>query len=92
MECLGDIRKSAMNLQESRKDVSEQIRWRLRDAEAKTPLHHVDYYEATGVSYKLNDDRQKMFWECQSILCSPETSAEEKKTAEDTLQKLFSLE
>ena len=92
MECLGDIRKSAMNLQESREDVSEQIRWRLRDAEAKTPLHHVDYYEATGVSYKLNDDRQKMFWECQSILCSPETSAEKKKTAEDTLQKLFSLE
>lgn len=92
MECLGDIQKMAMNLQDSREDVSEQVRWRLRDAETKTPLHHVDYYEATGVSYKLNDDRQKMFRECQSILCSPDTSAEKKKRVEDTLQKLFSLE
>lgn len=92
MECLGDIRKSAMNLQESREEVSEQVRWRLRDAETKTPLDDVDYFEATRVSYKLNDDRQKMFWECQSILCSPDTSAEEQKKAEDTLQKLFSLE
>jgi hypothetical protein len=89
LECLGDILRSAMNLQDSREDVSEQVRWRLRDAETKTPLHHVDYYEATGVSYKLNDDRQKVFWECQSILYSPDTSAEKKKKAEDTLQKLF---
>jgi hypothetical protein len=89
MECLGDIQKAAMNLQDSREDVSEQVRWRLRDAATKTPLHDVDYYEATGVTYKLNDDRQETFWECMSILESPEASAEEKKTAEDTRQKLF---
>lgn len=90
LECLGDIRKSAMNLQESREDVSEQIRWRLRDAEAKTPLHHVDYCEATGVSYKLNDDRQETFWKCQNIFYSPE-SAEEQQKDEDTMEKLFSF-
>lgn len=89
MECLGDIRKSAMNLRESREDVSEQVRWRLRDAETKTPLDDVDYYEATGVSYKLNDDRQDMFWKCQNIFYSPE-SAEEQQNAEDTMEKLFS--
>ena len=92
MECLGDILQLAMNLQDLPESVIERVRSRLKDAEKKTPLHTVDYYEAIGVSYKLNDDRQKMFWECQSILCSPETSAEEKETAEDTLQKLFSLE
>lgn len=92
MECLGDIRKSAMNLGDAREEVSEQVRWRLRDSETKTPLDNVDYYEATRVSYKTNDDRQKMFWECLSILDSPETSTEEQKRAEDTLQKLFSLE
>ena len=92
LECLGDIFRSAMNLPHSREDVSEQVRWRLRDAETKAPLDDVDYFEATRVSYKLNDARQKMFWECQSILYSPDTSAEEQKTAEDTLQELFSLE
>ncbi len=89
MECLGDIRKSAMNLQESREDVNEQVRWRLRDAETKTPLDDVDYFEATRVTYETNDNRQKMFLECMSILNSPKTSAEEKKTAEDTRRKLF---
>lgn len=89
MECLGDILRSAMNLQDSREEVREQVRWRLRDAKTKTPLHGVDYYEATRVSYKLNDDRQVMFWKYQSILCSPDTSAEEKKTAEDARRKLF---
>jgi len=89
MECLGNILRSAMNLQDSREEVSEQVRWRLRDAETKTPLHDVDYYEATRVSYKLNDDRQEMFWKYQSILYSPDTTAEEKKTAEDTRRKLF---
>ncbi len=89
MECLGDILRSAMNLQDSREEVSEQVRWRLRDAKTKTPLHGVDYYEATRVSYKLNDDRQVMFWKYQPILCSPDTSAEEKKTAEDARRKLF---
>ena len=92
IECLGDILKSAMKLQESREDVSEQARWRLRDAETKTPLDDVDYFEATRVTYETNDDRQKMFWKCQSILYSPHISAEEQKKAEDTLQKLFSLE
>ncbi len=89
MECLGDILRSAMESPHSREDVSEQVRWRLRDAETKTPLDNVDYYEATRVSYKLNDDRQEMFWKYQSILYSPDTSAEEKKKAEDTRQKLF---
>lgn len=92
MECLGDIRKSAMNLEDAREDVSEQVRWRLRDAETKTPLDDVDYFEATRVTYETNDDRKKMFWKCQSILYSPDISAEEQKKAEDTLQKLFSLE
>lgn len=89
LECLGDIFRSAMNLPYSREEVSEQLRWRLRDAETKTPLDDVDYYEATRVSFKLNDDRQEMFWKCQSILYSPDTSAEEKKIAEDTRRKLF---
>ena len=89
MECLGDILKSAMNLVDAREEVSEQVRWRLRDAETRTPLHNADYYEATRVSFKLNDDRQEMFWKYQSILYSPDTSAEEKKKAEDTRRKLF---
>lgn len=81
-----------MNLHDSPESVIERVRLRLKDAEKKTPLHKVDYYEAIGVSYnKTNDDRQKMFSECMSILDSPETSPE-KKAAEDTLQKLFSLE
>ncbi len=92
MQCLGDIIQLAMNWQDSPDSVVERVRSRLKEARKKIPLDDVDYYEATGVSYTLNDDRQKMFWECQSIFCSPETSAEEKKTAEDTLQKLFSLE
>ena len=89
MECLGDILRSAMNLQDSREEVSEQVRWRLRDAERKTPLHKVDYYEATRVSYKLNDDRQEIFLNCMSILKSPDTSAEEKMKAEETRRQLF---
>jgi hypothetical protein len=89
IECLGDILKSAMNLEDEREEVSEQVRWRLRDAETKTPLHRVDYYEATRVSYKLNDDRQEIFSNCRSILESPDTSAEEKKTAEETRRQLF---
>lgn len=92
LECLGDILRSVMKPQHSREEVSEQVRWRLRDAKTKTPLHEVDYYEAIGVTYKTNDDRQKMFLKCMSILDSPETSAEEIKTAEDKLQKLFHLE
>lgn len=91
IECLGDIQKAAMNLPDSREEVSEQVRWRLRDAKKKTPLHNVDFFEATQVSYKLNDDRQETFWESQSILYSPDTSAEEKKKAEDTLEQLFSF-
>jgi len=89
MECLGDILRSAMNLQDSHEEVREQVRWRLRDAERKTPLHDVDYYVATRVSYKLNDDRQEMFWKYQCILYSPDTSAEKKKKAEDAQRKLF---
>jgi hypothetical protein len=81
-----------MKPQHSREEVSEQVRWRLRDAETKTPLDDLDYYEATGVTYKLNDDRQEMFLKCMSILNSPQISAKEKKTAEDKLQKLFHLE
>mgnify|MGYP001286657591 CR=1 FL=1 len=92
LECLGDILRSAMNLQGSREEVSEQVRWRLRDAETKTPLDDVDYTETTRVTYETNDDRQKIFWKCQSIIYSPDTSAEKKKKAEDTLEKLFSLE
>lgn len=89
MECLGDILRSAMQSPHSREDVSEQVRWRLRDAETKTPLDDVDYYEATRVSYKLNDDRQEIFWKCLSILNSPETSAEEKMNPEETRRQLF---
>lgn len=89
LECLGGILRSAMKSPHSREEVSEQIRWRLRDAETKTPLDEVDYYEATRVTYKTNDDRQAMFVKCMYILDSPETSAEEKKKAEDTRQKLF---
>lgn len=92
MERLGDILRSAMNLQDFPESVVERVRSRLKEARKKTPLDDLDYYEATGVTYKTNDDRQKMFWECMSILESPETSAEEKNTAEDTLRKIFSLE
>ena len=89
MERLGGILQSAMNWQDSPDSVVERVRSRLKEARKKTPLDDVDYYEATRVSYKLNDDRQVMFWKYQSILCSPDTSAEEKKTAEDARRKLF---
>ena len=92
MECLGDILRLATNLQDLPESVIERVWSRLKDAETKTPLDDLDYYEATGVTYKLNEDRQKMFLKCRSILDSPQTSAKAKKTAEDTLQKLFSLE
>jgi hypothetical protein len=91
MECLGDILRSAMKLPHSPEEVSEQIRWRLRDVETKTPLQDVDYYKATGVSYKLNDDREKVFLKCVSVLDSHTTSGRRKKMGEDTLQKLFSF-
>ena len=91
IECLGDILRSAMNLQYPREEVSEQVRWRLRDAKNKTPLHNLDYYEAIGVTYKINNDRQEIFLKGMSILTSPQTSAEEKFLAEDTLEKQFSF-
>ena len=89
MECLGDILRSVMSLQDLPESVNERVRSRLKDAEKKTPLHDVDYYEATRVSHKLNDDRREMFWMYQSIFYSPDTSTEEKKKAEDTRRKLF---
>jgi hypothetical protein len=87
MECLGDILRSAMDLRDLPESVIERVRWRLRDA--KTPLDNVDYYEATGVSYKTNDDRQEMFRRCMAILHNPETSIEEKNKAEETRRQLF---
>jgi len=91
IECLGDILRKAMNLQQSREEVSEQVRWRLRDAKNKNPLHDVEYYEAIGVTYKTNDDRQERFLKCMSILASPQSSAEEKTRAENILEQQFSF-
>ena len=91
MECLGDILRSAMNLPDSREEVIEQVRWRLRDVKNKTPLHNVDYYEAIGITDQTDDDRQKMFAGCMSILHSPLTSAMKKLSTENKLEELFSF-
>ena len=80
-----------MNLQQSREEVWEQVRWRLRDAKNKNPLHNVDYYEAIGTTFKTNNDRQKEFLNCMTIITSQEASAKEKNSAESELEQLFSF-
>jgi hypothetical protein len=89
MNCLGDILQLAMELRDLPESVIERVRSRLKEAQKNTPLDDVDYYEAIGRTSRINEDRQKMFLECISLLDSPETSTEEKKTAEDTRRKLF---
>ena len=91
MECLGDILRSAMSLQDFPESVIERVRSRLSDAETKTPLHNVDYYEALGITYQTNDDQQKMFWAYQCILNSLHATVEEKEAAEVALEKLVSF-
>ena len=90
-ECLGDVLRLAMNEPDPRQLVLDRVRSRLKDAEKKTPLDNFDYFDAIGLTLKANKNRQKMFLKCMSILASPKTSAKKKKTAEDTLQKLFSF-
>ena len=91
MECLGDILRSATNLPDFPESVIERVRSRLSDAETKSPLHNVNYYEAIGVTYQINDDRLKMFGEYQFILNSSDTTVEEKESAESALEKLVSF-
>ena len=90
-ECLGDVLRLALNEQDSRQLVLDRIRSRLKVAEKKTPLDNFDYFYAIGLTLKANKHRQKMLLKCMSILHSTETSAKKKKTAEDTLRKLFSF-
>ena len=91
MECLRDILRSATNLRDSPESVIERVRSRLNDAETRSPLDNADYYEAIGITDQTDDDRQKMFAGCMSILHSPLTSAMEKLSAENKLEELFSF-
>lgn len=91
MESLGAILRSAMNWKDSPEAVIERVRSRLREAETKTPLHNVNYYEAIGVTYTTNDDRYKTFWDYQSILNSPQATVAEKEASEAALAHLVSF-
>lgn len=91
MECLGGILQSATDSKEIPQSVIERVRLRLKEADKNTPLSDTDYREAIGLTREINEDRQKIFMECMSILNSSMTSTHQKQKAEDTLQNLFSL-
>lgn len=88
-ECLGDILRLAMNEPDPRQLVLDRVRSRLKDAEKNSPLDNFEYFDGIGLTLKANKHRQKMFLKCMSTLHSPKASSKKKKTAEDTLRKLF---
>jgi len=92
MECLGDIMRAALGLQDAPEFVTERVRVRLYEAQKKTPLNDLDYRDAIGVTQQANDDRQVTFLKCMAILESGQGSPEEQQQAEATLEALFSFQ